>query len=717
MTSKNFSSNVSLVWDALKKKVWMFIITCVGFFFILPVAVTMSLQNLNSDFADKYFEDNLIAFLRDFLGAFNPATIVFLSVLAFMAGIVFFSYLHSNRKVDFYHTLPITRTKMFFVNYLAGAITVILPFVIFYLCAIAIVGLFGDWQYVRKMVMLQGLVFPILYFLAVYSLAVLAGILTGNIIIHGCVTLYILFVAPVAVFECTALMSNFFLTYAGQSYLSNVIMSWSSPVTGYFVAANYISNGVVSWARIVFLLLFTVIPLVLAVLLYNKRRSEAAGKALAFPWFAPLVKYPLIIMGAIGLGLLFYSISSGQYKVWLIFGVIIGGFLVSRAMEVILAFDIKALKSHWLNLIISLLVAGGIISFFVFDLPNYDKYIPASNKVETVNIEIDGLNMYGRGYVEMNGANNGGAFNENAVYYNSTFPLDNRVLLTERENIKAVLSIAENGVKGLGQTAENQAEYEEAWEEARASGAADSELVTALVIEPQSMVTIKYILSNGKTVARQYDYVSRKATAEAVGTIVDSAEFKRNQLAYLDIKGLAVESIYYSDTGFNIEGNILNKENQQKLIAAYKEDANNLTLEKMKTEKIVGNIAFNSSYDSNYIDITAPIYASYANTLEVLAAAGYGLEEYGSLQPEYIHKITKNVYSDEEGYAVSDEVIPAERYQEILESTHSDNEALYHYFLSGDVEEGYHTEYFIEGTLPQNSFSVSVYRIIMQPWE
>ena len=99
--------------------------------------------------------------------------------------------------------------------------------------------------------------------------------------------------------------------------------------------------------------------------------------------------------------------------------------------------------------------------------------------------------------------------------------------------------------------------------------------------------------------ARQYDYVSRKATAEAVGTIVDSAEFKQNQLAYLDIKGLAVESIYYSDTGFNIEGNILNKENQQKLIAAYKEDANNLTLEAMKTEKIVGNITFNSSYDSN----------------------------------------------------------------------------------------------------------------------
>ena len=40
-------------------------------------------------------------------------------------------------------------------------------------------------------------------------------------------------------------------------YLSNVIMSWSSPVTGYFVAANYISNGVVSLSLIHILLIIS----------------------------------------------------------------------------------------------------------------------------------------------------------------------------------------------------------------------------------------------------------------------------------------------------------------------------------------------------------------------------------------------------------------------------------------------------------------------------
>lgn len=720
MTSKSLFSNLALVWESVKKKSWVTMIASVVFFFALPVVLIMSLQNYHN-IASADFDDIMITFLRGFMGPYSAINLMIITILAFIAGIAFFAYIHSKRKVDFFHGLPITRTKLFLTNYFAGALSVLLPYIVFYLISVIILGGFGDLEYIRKVVLLQGLLVPIIYFFAVYSLTVLGGILTGNIILQGCAALYITFIAPGVLLTYNIYMDTFFVTYAGAGAGLGILAQYTSPVVNVAFSAGNSAYGLMAWGQIISLIFFGVLGLALGLFLYNKRPSEAAGKSVAFPWFGAVVKYPLIVLGSLCIALMFYQASPNSSMAWLVFGFIVGALLVSRIMEVIIAQDIKAIKKHWLNFGVSLVVIACIISVFVFDLTNYNQYVPASNKVETVNIEISGVNMYGEGYYSEGGLD---------IEYYSYYPLDDRTKLTTDENIAAALAIAKNGVENL----DNQGYTREDYSTAKSIAEDDiyltnedvyvddditeTALVNAVNKEAQCSVVIKYTLTSGRTVARMYDYVDKAATSQSVKTIVDSEEFKYNQLEYLDDNKLDIGSVVYLDTEFYIAPELLSRDNRQAIIDAYKTDVNNLTLDDMTTKKVVGYMGFIKYGVIEFnCDITAPIYETYENTLGVLAGLGYSIEDYGTIKPENVTSIKKIVYdySDSEGNVTENKETPVDplEYEEILNSTSSDSAALYNYFLIADEN----VSYVVEGKLDRNDYGFSLFRSVMDYWE
>ncbi len=49
-------------------------------------------------------------------------------ILAVTCGVSMFAYLHNRRKVDFYHSLPISRSRLFAVNYATGALCALVPY-------------------------------------------------------------------------------------------------------------------------------------------------------------------------------------------------------------------------------------------------------------------------------------------------------------------------------------------------------------------------------------------------------------------------------------------------------------------------------------------------------------------------------------------------------------------------------------------------------------
>lgn len=707
MTLKSLFSDISLIWDAIKKKIWFLFITCIAFFFALPVYTVMLLQNLQVYTTENNYTESIINSLKNLLGPASPGNLLLITGFAFLAGMVFFAYIHSKRKVDFYHALPVTRIKLFFINYLAGALSVIIPFVIFYLISVFIIGIFGDLVYIRKLVLLQGLIIPVLYFFAVYSLVVLAAALTGNIVLQGCISLYIILVVPIALFEYNGLMESFFSTYAGMSGILDKLLMYSSPCFNMLLSFNYMNYGVIVFSKLIPLIFYGIIGCVLAAVLYDRRPSESASKAVAFKWFAPLVKYPLVVMGSIGFGLFFYSVNTdyGYNIVWLIFGVIVGGLLVNRVIEVILASDIRAVKGHWLNLIVTLVITGCILSFFVFDLLKYDQYLPSSNQVETVRIDISGANVYGEGIVKYDGTD------EDTNSYFSTYSLSNVYELKDKENIEATLAIAANGIDNLethGYTAED---YKAAQDNIEA-GVYNSS--TQEVIEsPQCFVVIEYFLKNGRQVSRIYNYVDKQATLEAVETILGSQEFKEKRLCYLDRDAPPYQVLYF-ETDYTISDSMLDSDSKERLKDAYKKDAYALTVADMKGKKVVGYMDFYKYSGGDDISVSAPIYESYENTLSVLSELGYSLADFGTVNPERVTNISKMQSNNDTGAYEEVEKVLYQNYAELLNNTRSDSEFGYNYFIFRNDASNY--SYLVDGTLSNNK-SYSVYRSTAQNLE
>ena len=117
MTSKNLFFN--LMREDLKRRLWAVALTFLTFFFSLPVAVALTLSE-SRNMEESY--QGMLHSARSVLGFNNGFIAVIIVLLSLILGVTSFSWLHSRKKVDFYHSLPVRREKLFFVNYLDGAL-------------------------------------------------------------------------------------------------------------------------------------------------------------------------------------------------------------------------------------------------------------------------------------------------------------------------------------------------------------------------------------------------------------------------------------------------------------------------------------------------------------------------------------------------------------------------------------------------------------------
>ena len=176
----------------------------------------------------------------------------------------------------------------------------------------------------------------------------------------------------------------------------------------------------------------------IGLLLYRIRPSETAGKAIAFPWFKPLIKYPLSIAGGICLGVFLNSMSYSTeiLDAWFILGTIFGVILINRVVEVIFAFDIGALKTNWLGVIVSLVVTAAMIAVPALDLTEYDSYLPDENDVAKVVLQFPECSVYGDGMLTAYDSGGSMPVTNNFEEENQRFALD------EEDEIAAAMELA-----------------------------------------------------------------------------------------------------------------------------------------------------------------------------------------------------------------------------------------------------------------------------------
>ena len=119
MTSKSFSSK-GLLGNSMRRSLWALVLSGVGFFLSLLLPVLMQVQNAlemraiwikerpQAEVASNW--SSAMSSVSELLGGINPLPKMVFLVLAVVCGVALFAYLHNRQKVDFYHSLPISRT-------------------------------------------------------------------------------------------------------------------------------------------------------------------------------------------------------------------------------------------------------------------------------------------------------------------------------------------------------------------------------------------------------------------------------------------------------------------------------------------------------------------------------------------------------------------------------------------------------------------------------
>ena len=224
----------------------------------------------------------------------------------------------------------------------------------------------------------------ILLFAVTWITAVLAMVMTGHPVVAALGFGVFCGYAPVLLrYIFPAYADEFFETYVsgvtyasiGRYVFSNDTLLYFSPIG---LASKLLGDYYNGWTfsehvtDILVLLVILFVTFALTYKLYLKRPSEAAGRAMSFEKFNPVIRILLVIPLSLYLGLYLSLVTDVGQKVWMVTGFILGVVLLHGIIESIFQFDIRGLWSHKIQMVLCFLATFGIAFTFWIDLFGYD---------------------------------------------------------------------------------------------------------------------------------------------------------------------------------------------------------------------------------------------------------------------------------------------------------------------------------------------------------
>lgn len=623
MTSRSLYSK--LMKEDLKNRLWAVALIGLVFFFAFPVVAAFQAGDLKD--AVNY-ERELLAYTEKMTAwlSFGCGMTVFLMVMtALICGMSSFSYLNSKSKVDFYHSIPVKREKLYIANYLNGILMLAVPYAAVLILAVVIAVSNGVSGAVLWPLALSGYGLTMIYYILMYSLAVVAAMMTGNLVVGVLGSMVLCFYVPLAVMLGGGYMETFFHTFMYYQYSDIVtVMSRISPFMEYIYQVDRYAAEGVSTMAIVTAVAVSVLLAVVGGLLYRKRPSEAAGRAMAFAVSRPVIRILLTILAALGFGLFFWAM---RYTTgWAVFGILCGGIIAHCVIEIIYHFDFKKLFSNKLQLVGCLAVSLLVMLTFRYDWVGYDQYLPDAGKVKEAAIDMNALNRwvsYGEARLRKDGEYEWESVGSEEYIFSHMKETD----------IDSVLAIAQAGIR--------QQEGEDVWGRGNYFGhTAEDEIFTS--------VGIQYTLNSGRKVYRTYE-VMLKDVMEPIEKLYGKGFYKAGAYPVMSLDTADVAEVRYREIGEEACLNQLTAEERKEFLEAYQQDFAKLTIAQMSQEAPVGLIRFVSTTDMEALAWEAreqalaeqngrgyryyrgfdeksyyPVYPSFENTYRILER--YGVE-------------------------------------------------------------------------------------------
>lgn len=561
---------------------------------------------------------------------FQDFVVIALAVLMALTGN---SWNNSQKKNDFYKSLPVKERTRFIYIHLNSLIIFVISFGI-NLILVNLIAVFNGF-YESKLIVATLYSFGIhtLEFIAVYMVAVIAQYLTGNMILAVCLTGVFGVAETVIRILLESYKETFYKTYLVfiYDYSKFLYKNWTSPVAGALQAHQSISNKYRDfyllenyteiWPGVIKLILQIVIYTAIAYYIYSRRPAQNGDKNFIFSATKPFIK-GLITVPAVSAFVLMVVNETESVFVPGIISLVVALVILHIVLQFVIEGDFAAVRRGLGTTAIAGVIVAGVIVAFYFNGSRFDNYKP---KLEDVN----GVSISTGNEFELNFYNN----NASHTMLRSSDYFLNEVNLTDRAFVNEVVEIISNDI-------DNDRYYYDEWAE---SGNCEC-------------LDISFNMNNGKRVVRRYTI-----PAEDFGKIVfdmyDLDEYRHysNQLEYENnryyIEDAQKMEIVYYNYGFSSYDMyaVEDKEEQKKLLSALSMDHNLRGGDIYQNSVLIGSTEIRIPQRGQMdIYFTFPVYAEDVNTIEVFNEMGY--EPHG-IDLDEINEIQIVKY---DGYMVSE---------------------------------------------------------------
>lgn len=310
---------------------------------------------------------------------------------AVLNGINGFIYLYSKRQTDFYHSLPVKRSRMFWNRIYTGLVYYLVPYMIMVFLAICIGAARGFFslKLMGEALALFGI--HLIIYLLIYFSVVLILCITGNLLM-GIFCMGMLYCyGPGLSLLLGGYRYGFYETYyIEKNYgLIRFLREYISPagLINQFAEAYQKGEGM---RLFMVLLVLTVLLTYLSYVAYLKRPSESAGSPMVYREAAFIVKIMVVIPCGLGAGYFFYLIPISSMKTfWWIFGLILGTVLSHGFMETAYQMDFHCFFKKKIQLLAAGLIVAACAMVYEIDLFHYDSYVPPKEKLASVSVDMN----------------------------------------------------------------------------------------------------------------------------------------------------------------------------------------------------------------------------------------------------------------------------------------------------------------------------------------
>ena len=695
-----------LLKEDFRRRLWAVALVFLAFFFTLPIGLALNMENAaNSNYyryndyepfiqdgtmTDLQYKARLLELKTEVVlngVEYGNGMIAFLMITAAVViGVSSFAYLHNKKKVDFYHSIPVRREALFGAQFSGGIFMVGAAYGFNLLLLTGVALSYGVPAGRILGAMAGGWALNMLYYALMYSVAVAAMMMTGNIVVGVLGTGVFFFFLPGVMMLLGWYCETFFVTTARYMWSSDQSpFTWGvrylSPFSVYINSFGWKMNELVKHVpELICTILAFLAVATLDLELYRKRPSEAAGKAMAFKKSMPPVRILLVLGIGLAGGMFFWSLQSRLR--WGLFGTMVSVVLTHCIVEIIYHFDFKKMFCHRLQL--GLCLAAGILAFlsFRYDWYGYDSYIPSKEKVVSASLDISVDSRWLSDKTFETGSD--GKLQRR--YADPYEYIEENMVLTDKE---AVMSMVEEGRKRALEGRDERLGIRKAVARidgyhsnaARSIGGADGPTSIFLAMKTGSKedseqekfetnMTVCYRLANGREVRRSYS-LPLSAVMDSYEALYRQDAYKEGMYRILSQEPGQVKQVLYREADQVMDVS-QDSRVQEAVLKAYQQDMRELTVEERLVEMPVGSLVFMTDQENTYLqqqrqttrsafggmeryqveDVSQywPVYLSFERTIELLKEQG--IEPGTCLAPEKVERITfdvQNYFYEQQG--------------------------------------------------------------------